>query len=508
MNTASMPRTVRWLALWFPQLAIDRLRRTGRAPPEPRPFALYEKTGGAFRLTAASPRARAAGVRPGAPLADARAILPDLVAILAEPQADADLLDRIAAWCERVTPVVVIDAPDGLLLEIAGSAHLFDGEAALMETMRTRLLAQGFAVETALAPTPSAAAALARWAPGAVADEETLPALLAPLPVEALRLAPPPLALLRRLGLTRLGALLDAPRQPLAARAGEDAVRRLDALLGRRGEALSPRRPPPPVYAAGRFLEPITTLDQVLMAAEALLAPLCVQLDQRGAGVRLLRLRLFEVDHRTRTAEIRLGRPEASPGVLLRLLRERLGAAAEGFDAAFGFEAARLEAVEIAPVVLHAADLAPGNGRDPVAEARLVDALAARFGRDCAHRPAIIDAHLPDAPGAALSLAPPPPGDGVMRRPLALFVPPQPVEAMAGVPDGPPARFRWRRVLHEIVRAEGPERLAPDWLAERPGAARDYYRIEDRQGRRYWLFREGLYGGDAPPRWFIQGVFG
>jgi protein ImuB len=267
------------------------------------------------------------------------------------------------------------------------------------------------------------------------------------------------------------------------------------------------------VFVAGRFLEPIVTQDQVLSAAGLLLAPFCVQLDRRAAGVRRLRLRLFGVDGRIRSVEVRLGRPESSPEALLRLLRERLEAAAEGFDAPFGFETARLEALEIAPVVLHAVDLAPADGRDRLAESRLIDALAARLGRASVQRPTIADAHLPDthlagARAHPLAVSPIPPGDGVMRRPLMLFDPPQPVEAMAGVPDGPPARFRWRRVLREVVRAEGPERILPDWLRAEPGRARDYYRLEDRDGRRYWLFREGLYGDPAPPRWFIHGVFG
>jgi protein ImuB len=93
-----------------------------------------------------------------------------------------------------------------------------------------------------------------------------------------------------------------------------------------------------------------------------------------------------------------------------------------------------------------------------------------------------------------------------MRRPLTLFARPQPIEALAAVPDGPPIRFRWRRVLREVARAEGPERISSDWMGDQ--LTRDYYRVEDKDGRRYWLYREGLYGEtDEPPRWFVHGLF-
>jgi protein ImuB len=96
-------------------------------------------------------------------------------------------------------------------------------------------------------------------------------------------------------------------------------------------------------------------------------------------------------------------------------------------------------------------------------------------------------------------------------RPVRLFARPEPVEAVAEVPDGPPARFRWRRMLHEVIVAEGPERIAMEWWRDETGQAltRDYFRLECRDGLRAWLYREGLFGREtAQPRWFLHGLFG
>lgn len=445
-------------------------------------------------------------------LADAGALCPGLVTREADADADARLLARIAAWADRFTPFVAVDRPSGLFLDVTGAAHLFGGEAAMLAMVKAGPAARGFAVEAAIAPTPGAAFALARHGGGVVGADE-LSAALAPLPVEALRLNEAAAALLRRLGLKRIGQIMTAPRAPFAARAGEHAMLRLDQALGRAPEALIPRRPAPPVYAMRRLLEPVVALDGVLTVVEALCGDLAAALEKRAAGARFIRLSLYGVDDRVREISLGLTRPEQSAAALMRLLRERLNAEAETFNAEFGFEAARLAAVEIAPLEARIADLAAApTGRDAEAEARLADRIAARLGRESLARIAVRDVHAPEAAnggadeGAGARIIAPP-SDGVLRRPATLFAPAQPVDVMASVPDGPPVRFRWRRTLRRIVRAEGPERIAPDWLSASGAATRDYYRIEDENARRYWLYREGLYGEEGAPRWFLHGLF-
>lgn len=487
--------------------------RAGAAPSETRPLAVYAKSGNAFALSAVDACAAKSGLRAGMALADARAMQPDLAAFEADEAADLALLKQIALWCERFTPIVAVDAPDGLFLDVSGCAHLFGGEAALLEAIRRRLKAQGFEVRVAIAPTPGAAWASAHFGRALQIGDEDLNDCMAPLPVAALRLAPEAIALLKRLGVRTIGQIAYAPRAPFEARAGKMAMLRLDQAFGHAVEALTPLRAPPPIFALRRLAEPIVTLDAVLIAVKDLSEDLCVSLDRNGVGARLLRLSLFGVDGNVRTLDVRLTQPERSAQPMVRLLRERLNVTAETMNAEFGFEIVRLDAVEIAPIISRETDLAPVSARDVRAEAQVIDAVRARLGAGRVGRLALRPVHAPERASAHADIdqnsakAPAPPADGVMRRPLRLFPRAQPIEAMASVPDGPPARFRWRRVLREVARAEGPERIEPDWLRAPRARARDYYRVEDAQGRRYWLYREGHYADPEPPRWFLHGLF-
>ncbi len=506
MNAAST-NEAHWLAIVLPRLATDRLIRSGRTP-EAQPLAVYAKEANAFLLTGVDAHASALGLRVGMSLADARAIHPRLAVAEAEPQEDARTLDHIAAWCGRFTPVVVVDAPDGLFLDITGCAHLFGGEDALRDQVVARLSAQGFAARAALAPTPGAAWALARYA--------TLPLpALSSLPIEALRLDDEAASLLRRLGFKTIGQIAAAPRSSFTARAGERAMQRLDQALGRAREALCPRRPAPPVFALVRFLEPLFSVEAILEATATLCVDASEKLDLRGAGARRCGLHLFGVDGCDRVIEIGASRPERDVKTLMRLFREKLTSTAENLNAEFGIEAARLDITALERIEGVNQALVAENETQVSAEkiAAIVDVLGARLGPRRVMAPMLRDAHAPERAGGWRA-APLPPCEGgagegresVPRRPLTLFSPAQTIDAIATVPDGPPIRFRWRRVLREVTRAEGPERICGDWL--RSGAlTRDYYRVEDAQGRRYWLYREGLYGEDAAPRWFVHGLF-
>ncbi|MDZ4776642.1 MAG: DNA polymerase Y family protein [Alphaproteobacteria bacterium] len=502
----------RWLALWLPRLSTDRLKRIGSAPAD-RPLAVYAKTGNAFALTAVDARATAFALAVGMPLSDARALCPALYAVEAEPDADAQFLDGVAAWCERYTPVVVLDPPDGVFLDITGCAHLFGGELALRAVLLNSLVQQSLNARTAIAPTPAAAWAFARFGKQRVVDSAGLNAALASLPIAALRVSPEAQALLRRFGLKQIGQIADAPRGPFAARAGQHVLLRLDQACARARQALTPRRPTPPLLAFRRLVEPIITLDAILVVAEALCADIVAQCDRNGVGVRRLRLSLFGVDAKTRRVSLGLSRPERDARAIMSLLSDRVTRNAETFDAAFGFEAMRLDAVEIAPIVSVAGDLDDDRRHDSQAEARLVDALTVRLGADRVCRPHFGDTHAPERAGAWRPVEYPTdsasssPADGVMRRPLSLLAHAQPIDALAEVPDGPPMRFRWRRVVREVARAEGPERITPHWLRASDARTRDYYRVEDTEGRRYWLYRDGLYGGETAPRWFLHGLF-
>lgn len=502
-----------WLAIYLPRLSTDRLIRSGRAPDN-KPLAIYAKEANAFLLTGVDARASALGLRLAMSLADARAIQPDLAVVEAEPEEDARTLDNIAAWCERFTPVVVPDTPDGLFLDITGCAHLFGGEEALCDQIVTRLFAQGFAARAALGPTPGAAWALARYARKRGKTE--LLSALAPLSIEALRLEEASSSLMRRLGLKTIGQLAAAPRASFTARAGERAMLRLDQALGRAPEALTPRRPAPSVFVLRRFLEPIFSADAILQVTEALCADAAEKLDLRGAGVLRAELMLFGVDGRDRVVPVNVSRPMREVKSLMRLFREKLNVIGENLDAEFGFEAARLDIVRLAPIQEAARSLVSVEEVAASAEkiSAVADIICSRLGPKRVLRPHLYDEHAPEhaagwrsALSASLASAPhKPPTDSVMRRPIRLFSPAQPIEVLASVPDGPPIRFRWRRVMRDVARAEGPERISGNWLKREN--TRDYYRVEDKQGRRYWLYREGFYGeSEAQPRWFVHGLF-
>ncbi len=520
----ALPR--RYLALWFPFLPTDRLRReqpasTGAGAP---PRVVTEKRHGARVLAAVDHAALQLGLRAGMTLADARARIPQLALAEAAPERDAALIGRLAALCDLYTPLVADDAPYGLMLDITGCAHLFGGEAALRETLAARLRRLGFFARLGLAGTPDAARAFARFAahpaPQGAGEEQAARAL----PVAALEAAPEATLALTRAGLVTLGSVDARPRATLAARFGAGLVTRLQRILGREDRRITPLRPPPACIVERHFPEPF--LDQTAIAGvlERLIAEAGRVLEGRGAGGRVFEASFFRSDGAVRRLTVETGRPLRDAGAVMRLYRERLDSLADPLDPGFGFDAIRLAVPVCESLPERQPDLAGGTDQGEALD-DLVDRLSTRLGRDRVLRFAAGDSHQAErafhawpaaargAPSAALTctaLAWPEqePGEPP-ARPLQLFRSPEPIEALAEVPDGPPSRFRWRRESHAVARAEGPERIAPDWWRDGPDAlTRDYYRVEDMAGRRFWLFRQGFYGaGDAAPRWFVHGVF-
>ncbi|QTL04960.1 hypothetical protein J5J86_06525 [Aquabacter sp. L1I39] len=745
----------RYLALWLERLPTDRLERPLSPDQRALPRVTVSMEKSALRLAALNAPAAALGLGAGLSLADARARHPALVVEPHAPEADQKILEDLAEACARYTPLVALDGPDGLILDISGCAHLFGGEAGLARDLLARVASVGLSARAAIAATPGGAAALARFSGGRsliVPEGTELGPLLAPLPLAALRLAPAVLASLARLGLTRIGDLLDKPRAPLAARFGADLMDRLDgALIGGRA-ALTYRFPPPRFSVDKALAEPVERVEDVLGLARHLAGSLAGLMERHGLGARRLDLALFRVDGKVTRLHVGTGRPLRDPALIQRLFAEKV-AQLSSLDAGFGFDLIRLSAPLAEPMD------ARQDGFDAQREAeeavdRLLDRLAARFGRAQVLVPACADAHMPEAAGrlvpaqdyarqagaarafrappvpaegtpaperatlgqgrpkekaapsaagegagqgrlhgalpvcpenslsapatpptpgrggtaspfslrppsgpgetppslasrasppahggdggtsaiaprrpglhvvltAGLEAAPPPPafilssgpgetpsplaaglaglgeerpkgspsaaGEGAVQgavqtrlgnppsapavpppsgreerasrlasspglrppmsngraasppprgghpvaraarvegmpdasrpdlsgpaRPLRLLDYPEPAEAVAEVPDGPPLRFRWRRVTHLVLRAEGPERIAaPWWREDGLSPTRDYFRVETVEGHRFWLFRAGLYGtGPHLPAWYVHGQFG
>ena len=482
---------------------------------------------GGQRIVALNRVARRSGLIAGDLLSNARSKVLDLQVRQADPAADAAALNRLALWAMRYAPLVApwdeASGADGLFIDISGAAHLYGGEGRLLADLDRRLRAFGFTPRLAIAGTPGAAWALARCGSS---ERRTCGPILAPsaeaealrfLPLAALRLPEGTLSLLRRLGLRRIADVIDMPRAPLAARF-EALLLRLDQALGRVVEPLAPAVPPPVYRVQAAFAEPIVSGEHVLEAATRLLDSLAADLARNGVGARALRLLLFRVDGRVQSMEIGLAGPSRDPRHIARLIALRLDRAADSLDADFGFEAAALHVLVAEPLADRQTRLTLDEAAAPSeALAQLIDRLQQRLGRGAVRQLHPHQSHIPER--AQFPSPRPLPACGERGsgqwiadspRPLLLLPRPEQAEVVALIPEGPPRQFRWRGVRHQIVHAHGPERIAPEWWLQAPkDAERDYYTVEDSAGRRFWLYRAGLYGqSETPPQWFIHGVFG
>jgi protein ImuB len=494
--------------VYLPLLSSERITRKRPDAAPDGPFVLTEKRRGAVIIIAADIRAQALGIAPDMTFADARACVPELISIPHDARADAMLLDWVAQGCDRYTPMVALDPLYGLILDITGCAHLFvNGEVELQNELVNRLARHGLTANTALATTPDAALALAQYEAEDVRD----------LPVIAMRLPQHALIALRRAGLYTLGDLADRPSAPFAARFGEKATALRARLLGEEDVRITPLRMPPALVVDQRFTEPIAREEDVLSMLDELVADMAVQLSERGAGGRRFDASLFRSDGHVARLFIETSAATRDADLLNRLFRERIGSLSDPLDPGFGYDLIRLAVPVTEPLAPEQLQLEGGSVADAEIAA-LIDRLAVRLGSNRLRRLSAGDSHIPEQASLSLPAAddapsshwPQPEAGEPPLRPLFLFDPPQRIIVMAEVPDGPPRRFRWRSAMHDVKRFEGPERIAAEWWKRRnmKGLTRDYYRVEDRRGRRFWLFRLGLYGHErANPDWYLHGLF-
>ena len=511
-----MSRNPRILSVWLPRLAIEHWAKGAEAPEAPVALVIERQHGPVIHAVTDS--AANAGARAGMRLTDARAINPALQAVPADPTEDAALLSRLARWASRWSPLVEVDGDDGLRLDVTGVAHLFGGESGLTGDVERRFANLGLSARAAIAPTAGAAWAMCRYQPpcghGPLPPPQTiesLPEILAPLPVAALRLSPHGTRTLERLGLKTVGALAGVPRRSLARRFREqdNPLDALDRMLGRKPEPLTAAPFDPPPRSLLRLAEPATDPAAASQALELLVPRLVRELEVRRLGARRLVLSGYRVDGSVAVASVSTALASREPKHLSRLLADR----AASLDPGFGFDGFTLGADWAEPL---------GAGQDSLIDepsgqadvARLVDRLSVKLGAGKVQRPVARASHLPErASGWAMALLGPSATAkaGLGRRPQRLLDRPEAIGVIYATPEGLPRRFVWRRVVHDVIHAEGPERIAPEWWRERSTARlRDYYRVEDRAGRRYWIYREGLHGDGrgGDPMWFLHGLFG
>lgn len=507
----------RILSLWCRNWPITTWRRKNVAGPEVeggvRPFALIQSEAGTRKLAAVDEVAVALGLFAGQKAADAAALVPELDSADYDPSGDAAALEALCDWCVRFSPAVAVDGADGLFLDITGVSHLWRGEAHMAADLIARLAANAISARAAVADTAGAAWALARFGDKRVA---VVPAggqaeALRSLPIAALRLDAAAAAQLPRLGLTRIGKIMDQPRAALARRFGMGLMLRLDQALGGLEEALAFRRPPTPWFERLAFAEPISALEDLERVTDDILAAMAERLNARGQGARRFILTFHRLDGRAHSLSAGLSRPGRTPAPIARLLKPKLGE----IDPGFGIEVATLCAEDVE--LLAERQVRLGDDAEALAQegvAALVDRLTARLGEGRVFRTLPVQSHVPErAVRRGEALADLTEGwDPDKPRPVRLFRQPEPIEAMALLPDNPPSRFRWRGRMHTVTRAEGPERIGDEWW-RRPldqvssDRVRDYYRVEDAEGARFWIFRSGLYGGETQPRWWLHGLF-
>lgn len=580
----------RMVSVWLPAWSLERLQREHpQCVPRDMPFALVQSGQRGIRITAVNAKAAREGVRPGLSLADARASLPQLASRPAEPDKDDRALRALSQWCGRYGPARNTDASDGIWIDITGVAHLFSGEALLLADLCGRLQRFGITARAAAADTFGAAHALARFAPRASSHNTAHDIFIAPpgcvrrhlsrLPVGALRLNADDTITLRRLGLATIGQLYDLPRTSVerrfrARKAFAAVLERLDMALGAKPEPKRALREPPILHVQRSWPDPLISAETIEAETGRLAEDLAAALDAAGLGCSAARLSLYRADGTVSETMIATSQPTRNAAHLMRLFREKFGA----IDAGFGIDIAAMEAVRASGIETSQGALTAADSTALTADpAHLVDRLTNRLGALSVRCLAPRETHIPER---AQTLVPalsirrdvhiassderareprlwPQPRHGLAPRPLMLLPRPERIDVMAEIPEGAPMHFKWRRLSHRVVRADGPERIAPEWwrtvapqtLASRGPArenssvenvtngddinmsvgdslgtllprpklprTRDYYRLEVNAGGIYWVFRAGLYSREddveascgAPPRWYVHGVF-
>jgi protein ImuB len=566
----------RAMFVWLPNFAmrLARLKRPRLARPH-EPLALLERHGNIQRIAALDEPAIRAGLYLHQPLADALAVCPKLVSADAEPEAVQEALTALAAWAQRYSPATAPAPPCGLWLDITGCAHFWGGEDGLAEDLIAQLEGRGIKARAAIAPTFGAAYALAHHAKhyliasssnvvperqslvrdlcgnracvsaaipdsGRKArfrdDDCSLSALLAPLPVERLRISADTAAVLRKLGLFTIGQVQRLPRAGLARRF-PDLLPQLDKALGRTAEPIEFLWPPSPWIERLRFAEPISASEDLERITLKLLNMLCARLQAERQGGQRFEISFFRCDGSAQMQAVSTALPVRDPARVFRLFREKLGL----IDPGFGIDVAALAATHVEPLEAQQANILHKVKSTACAEelAILIDALENRLGEGRVYRLEARESYIPERAVKHAPVIPETPkassgiakshrrrarkdpgyrqaGSGatvvMAERPIRLFLRPHPIDVTAAIPDAPPMLFRWRKIVHRVVRAEGPERISPEWWRENGDAAdddqvRDYYRVESAHGMRFWVFREGIYGGERPPRWYLHGVF-
>jgi len=494
----------RFMAIWFRHLTTDWL--TLRRPElKGAPFVFAAPERNRIIITAANPVAEAQGVYRGMAAADAKAVTTNLLVLDHIPGKEAKLLRQLGLWCIRYTPVVAVDLPDGLILDISGCAHLWGSEREYLKEIVNKLRASGYDSRAAIADTVGAAWAVARFGKTTPIIEIGVHAqALLNLPPVALRLEPMVLEKLQKLGFSTIKSFIQIPRTVLRRRFGEPFLLRLAQALGLEDETIKSLIPPVPYTERLHCLEPVRTAKAIEIVIQKLLEGLCTRLQAEGKGVRRATLKCYRIDGKMVQAGISTNRGSHSVSHLFRLFELQVSKV----EPALGIELFLLEAPKVEDVNAVQEKLWAGNpGLQDTALAELLDRIATKVGPERIRRYLPAEHYWPERsikPAVSLSETPTTKWHTDRPRPLRMLRRPERVEVMALLPDYPPKVFTYKGKRHVVEKADGPERIEREWWRDK-GEHRDYYAVEDSDGGRYWLFRSGHY--DDTPEWYLHGFF-
>lgn len=495
----------RFVSIWFRHLTTDWF--TLRQPQLKNvPFVLRASSHNKIIITAANASAEAKGIHTGMTLADARAVLPDLEVQDDKPDLIEKLLTRLAEWCIRFTPVVAVDLPDGLLLDVTGCSHLWGGDFLYVQDIIRKLQARGYDIRAAIADTIGTAWAVARYGNESfvIENNQHVEALLS-LPPEALRLDTAVIERLHKLGLHRIKQFINMPRPSLRRRFGQHFITQLDKAMGQAIEMLEPVHPLEPYQERLPCLEPIVTAIGIEIALKQLLETLCHRLLQEQKGLRTAIFKCYRVDGKTQQVCIGTNRPTHHVSHLFKLFELNIAT----IEPDMGIELFVLEAPKVEDYFPHQEKMwEAAGGLHDARLTELLDKLANKIGMESIHRYIPDEHYWPERSfKQAISIqenAAVWPSNKL--RPLQVLARPERIEVTAPIPDYPPMLFRRNGKIHQIVKADGPERIEQEWWLQQ-GQHRDYYHVEDEEGHRYWLFRLGHYD-DKVYQWFLHGMFG
>ena len=530
MRTKREQRNInrRILYLWLPNIALDRLRRTTielDAKKLSSIAAVIVRTEyGRRTVVATCAISQRLGIIVGWSLDDALALYSNLLVAEIDPIIDKIELTALANWCGKYTPFVAFDkngivtGERGLWLDITGCAHLFGGEKKLLKDIINRLSCSGWTIRGAIADTPGAAWALTRFneLPSQIIEPGNQQTAISNLPIMALRLPELLVEDLSKVGLRQIKSLFPIDRAALRARFGIIVRKRLDQALGLEVEPISPQVYYSPDLVRFVLPDPISTTNSILEVIKCLLERLMKKLESKSLGVSQLKTLLYRVDGKSEKLVIGTSQFNRNKSIFLKLFFEKFN----DFNLDSSIDVITLEATKVDTYYPPQTDLISQSDQVNSAISVLVDRLVNRFGSRAINRQSLKESYSPERSETILPISSNLNYSKITQsarhsfnntltvRPLCLLQKPEYIEPLTKRNHPLPFQFRWRHTLLKVRRANGPERIAPEWwIIEDHHKTRDYFRIEDSDGRRYWIFRELVRQSGQNPSWYLHGLF-